>query len=208
MTDMSRAELRAEHKAALCDSAGKFVDPDDLDRHLDTAARELARVNPMVKTGVLSLVADQSDYAVPDDLLAPMGSRYGFTGLRDYRPWETNYPKDLPRLAVERDENDARVLILTQPPTAAMISVHGAEYRYRYKIKHTIADDAADTTVPEDQRDLLLQRALIAALHALAAAGIAKPVSLGASGYSAPRNGHPAAIAEQLLKDWHHRILN
>ncbi len=207
MADMSRQSLRDSLAAILCDAAAKFDDA-NLDQQLDTAARELSRVKPTVKNATLTLVAEQTDYAAPADLLAPMGSRYGFTGLRDYRPWETRYPKDLPRLAVERDENDERVLLLTPPPNADLISRHGAEYRYRYKIKHVIADDPANTTVPEDQRDLLLQRSLIAALHALAASGIAKPVSLGASGYSAPRNGHPAALAEQLLDDWHSRILN
>ena len=206
MADMSRQGLRDAFKGILCDAAAKFDDP-KLDQQLDTAARELSRVKPTVKNASLDLVADQTDYPAPSDLLQPMGSRWGFTALRDYRPWENNYPKSLPRLTAERDESDTRVLILIPPPNAEQISLHGSAYRYRYSIQHVIADLADDTTVPEDQQDLLLQRALIAALHSLAARQVTAVANLGGS-YSAPRNGHPAAIAEQLLHDWHQRILN
>jgi len=207
MSEMSRGALVQDFGEWLGPACDRFS-PSQRSAHLDTAALELSRVKPTVKNGRLTVVAEQTDYPAPADLLAPMGSRWGFASLRDYRPWESRYPQHLPALLAERDDADALVLILTPAPTAEQVAWYGSEYRYRYKIRHVIADQAADTTVPEHQRALLLQRGHQGALHALAAGQVHAPVSLGGGGYSAPRNGHPAALAEQILNDWHRRILN
>lgn len=197
---MSQADLVADLKSILNDSQDKFTDPDDFQRHLDIAARDLARVRSRTLLGELDLVAEQSEYAAPADMLQPKFPLWGTTERRSRQPWESNWPGRLPVLTLA-EVDGVLVLYLNPAPSAAQIADLGATYKYWYFAAHSIGALAADTTVRAVDRPLLLIRAAAQSLTELAHHNVAKPVQLGSSGVgSMPKNGTPSALAEGLLK--------
>ena len=193
---MRLESLRSNYIGTLNDAAQKFQEP-DLDRHLGLAARDLSRVAPLVKRGTLTLVADQDAYTAPADIVAALSPVWGVKEKQTTNPWEDTYPGRLPRLSLEAGQ-----LYLTPAPTTAQISLLGSSYAYRYSATYVIGDTDAGTNIPDRLQDALLIRAAAQAMQELAHRGITKPVALGGSGnsQSMPRNGHPAALAQDLLK--------
>lgn len=200
MSTMSRTDLVTALQAMLMDSKDRFIDPDDFDRHLDVAAADLSRVRPRVISAELTLAADQNCYAAPSDMIEPITLDWGADELRRRKPWDTNWIGPIPRLSL-LTLSGVKNIMLTPSPTANQVTRLGATAAYRYSGRYTIGDEAADTTVEEKDRPLLLLRALAEAMQDLASRGLSKPVTLGGkAGLSVPKNGAPSALAEQLLK--------
>lgn len=197
---MDLQALAADLQLMLGDCCSGFS-PRDLEQQLNTAAQDLARRKWTRKRGTLTLEADQRDYDAPSDLLAPLTPHWGETERARRDPWDSDYPKRLPTLCA-LDVAGTTKLEISPPPSAEQIADLGSEYLYTYAIRHTLADAAADTTVPEAQRGLLLLRALAEAMKTLAARGVHKPISLGAGGDNRPKNGAPASLADQFMEDF------
>lgn len=197
---MSQTDLVADLKASLHDSAEVFTAPDDADfvRFIDLGARDLGRVRRRTLVGSLTLVADVGLYAAPDDLACPKSHLWGISPLAAPRPWEKGYPGRLPDMSLG-EVAGSPALILTPPPTAVQIGVLGSEFRYYYFARHSVAVDAAATTVRQADRGLLLLRAQAEAMKEMAMRNIKKPVQLRDGLASAPKNGTPAALFQALL---------
>lgn len=199
---MSQADLVVDLKAILKDSATKFTAASDADfnRHLDIAARDLARVKRRTLLGILTLVADQPNYAAPADILVPKFSLWGSSERKTRRPWQSTWPAILPTMQLTEGASGEEIY-LDPAPTAAQIADMGADYKFWYFAVHKVGAAAADTTVKPEHRDLLLIRATAQALTELANNNVAKPVELGGRGVgSMPKNGTPAALADSLMQ--------
>lgn len=203
MPNMSKTALIADLKGMLGDAGGKFTAPADSDfaRHLDIAAFDMGRFRPRTMVGSVTLVADQANYAAPADLVRIKCSLWGLKERSDRRPWEPSWPGRLPALSLA-ESGGTREIWLDPAPTAAQISNLGSTYRFYYFAGHAVADVAANTTVRESDRSLLLIRAVVQALQELANRGVAKPVQLGDGFGSMPKNGTPGALAEVLLEQF------
>lgn len=201
---MSQADLVADLKASLQDSASVFTAANDEDfkRHLTTAALEFLRLRPRTLLGSLELIADLADYAAPADFYAIKSPLWGIAPKPRGRPWERAWPGKLPIVrAVE--VSGVRKLYLDPPPSAAQISALGSEFRYYYYAAHVIhATDGAQTTIQPGDRGLLLLRSQAEALREMALRNLKKPVALRDGLGSAPRNGTPAALYEALLDEF------
>lgn len=197
---MSKTALIADLKGMLGDAAAKFTAAADADfaRHLDAAAFDLGRFRPRTLVGSVTLVADQSNYTAPADLVRVKCSLWGLQERLQRRPWDTNWPGRLPALSLA-ESGGTRQIWLDPAPTTAQINNLGSTYRFYYFAGHAVADQAANTTVRESDRVLLLIRAVVQALQELAHRGVAKPVQLGDGFGSMPKNGTPGALAEVLL---------
>lgn len=195
---MSRADLRADLKGSLHDAGSVLADPDDFDRCLNVAADALGEALPRTLASTLSLVAGQSEYAAPADLLGFKASTWGHNGAK---PWEAHWPGRLPRVEVQDS-----ILLLTPAPTAAQIGLLGATFRFFYFAGYTVADDAANTTVPPIRRGLLLLRAQAEACRELALRNVAKPVSMRDGMSNQPRNGTPTHLFETMLREFDDRV--
>ena len=199
MSTMNRTDLVFSLQSMLMDSKDRFDDPDDFDRQLDAAAADLSRVRPRIISAELTLTADTSFYVAPSDLIAPIALDWGADELRRRLPWNTNWVGHIPRLSI-LTVSGVKNLMLTPSPTANQVTLLGATAPYRYSGRYTIGDEAADTTVEERDRPLLLLRALAEAMQDLASRGVSKPVTLGGkAGLRVPKNGAPSDLAEQLL---------
>lgn len=201
MDDMGMQALVETLRASLSDAASVLACAGDqpYERFLAHAAQDFHRVRPRRQVGVLDLQAGQSDYPVPADLVAPLAGLWGVDEAQTRRPWDEHWPGQLPRLTLLRLAED-RVLWLSPAPTAAQITVLGSDYRYIYRAAHRIAPSGEQTTIHPGDRGLLLLRAQAEALKDLAMRNMAKPVQLRDGLAGMPRNGHPAALYEQLMK--------
>ncbi len=203
---MSEADLVADLKAALNDTASVFTAAADADfkRHLTHAALDFGRARRRTLVGTLALVADQHNYPAPANILWPKFPIWGVNEKRQAKPWDKNWPGMLPQLQLV-DVAGGRELHLDPAPTAAQITAFGAEYRFYYYAGHAIGGAAADTTVQPVDRDLLLLRAAAEAMKELAYRNSKKPVQLRDGLNSAPKNSTPAALADWLMKEFERR---
>lgn len=192
---MNRTDLTTELTAALGDASSKLSS--DLDRLLDTAVRDLMRVAPRTVRGSFTVVADQDAYTAPGDIERILMTIWGKAELCGrIKPWDDNWPGKLPDLSLEDGQ-----LYLTPAPTAFQINVLGSDYEYRYVAAYTLGDTEEATNIPERLHNALIVRAVAEGMFTLAHSGINKPVALGGSGngLSMPKNGHPAALAADLM---------
>jgi len=201
---MGLIDLATELQQMLHEAGQRLtaVNKGDFQRFVRLAAADLVHVRPRTLVDSLTLVADQSEYPAPADLVqvkAP--ARWGLAERRTRKPWADNWPGRLPALrAVE--SGGATVLFLDPPPTAAQIADLGTSYSYYYIAAHTVAVDPAQTTVRAVDRDLLLVRAMVFGLLELANDGSVKPTSLGDGVGSGPKNGTPAALADAWYREF------
>jgi len=200
---MSKTDLSTDLRGMLGKSAGSFdiEGRSDLDRLLNTAALALSRDKPQNLSDSLSLVAGQSDYDAPALIIKAVYSDWGKTALKERMPWEKGFPKTFPTLNTIKTATGKKIR-LTPAPTAAQVVDFGSDYAYYYTASYKIGSKAIDTTVDESDRDLLLLRAVIAAMQDLAASHASVPVSLGKGVVSMAKTGTPAVLAASLLAQY------
>lgn len=198
---MSSADLVADLKASLHDAAGVFTAAADADfvRLLATAARDMGRHRPLIKSDTLDLVAATAAYDAPADLATLLCERWSPGNMP--KPWESTWCGPLPRQRVTGAAG-ARQIVFTPAPTAAQISVLGASFLFDYRATHTIAATATDTTISDDDRGLLLLRAQVEALREISIRNSAKPVAMRDGLSGAPKNGTASYLFESLLREY------
>lgn len=202
---MSRAELIADLATSLSDVAEIFTGDDGANfrRHLDAAAGDMGRIRPRTLLGSVTLVAGQDVYTAPADIAAFKSSLWGVA--RTVRPWDKEWTGPLPDSWLVISGN-VRELHLSPAPTSHQISILGAVYRFYYYATYSVADDAAHTTVAQEDRGLLLLRAQAEAMRELAIRNTSKPVSMRDGISGGTRNGTPTYLFEALMKEFEARI--
>lgn len=198
---MSLEGLVATLKASLQDAASVFGAAGDADfeRHIQQAALAMDQHRPYKSYGELTLVAGTGAYALPTGFGRLLRTTWGQARLQ---PWETGFSGRLPRLSVAY-VGGVKKLVLDPAPTQAHIDDAGVTLPYWYTLSHVIgATDGSQTTVPDIDRGLLILRAQAEAMKEMAFRNIQKPAQV-LDGYSnAPRNGTPAALANDLLNQF------
>jgi len=190
---MTLDELIADHRAQLGKVAARFTAADDADfvRHLRNGAGRLTAKCPRWVSGTLTLVAGQSDYAAPTDLLGVACTDWGKEHRRQV--WDDDYLGMTPyMLPIEVD--GVAMLRLVPGPTTAQLAVWGGTLTYRYLASHQITADRV--TFSDLQRPLVLLAALIEAMRDLAADTTVVQLQKGLSGL--PTAGTPAYLYEKL----------
>lgn len=198
---MSEADLVADLKASLFDSANVFTEANDaaFKRFLAQALPDMQYKRPITRLGTVQLVADTPRVEIADADFAAFKTDLWRDPARLPKPWDPNYPGPLPRVCATWD-TDAWFFVFEPAPTARQISVLGADFRYYYFARHAIGAAAADTTVNPQDRGLLLLRAQAEAMLALATRNASKPVQLRDGLSGTPRNSTPAALHETLMR--------
>lgn len=195
---MSEADVIADLKRSVGDAASPFNDPNDGDwrRFLSVALVAMQDKRPRTLLGSVQLVADQLQYTVTAADFAQYKTHVW--GARLLKPWSPCYPGPLPRVAAVHDAA-GWTIAFDPPPTAAHIAAYGAEFRFWYFGTHTLGDTP---TLATADRPLLLLRAQAEVMRELSMRNVNKPVALR-DGYSGqPRNSTPAALYDQLLREF------
>lgn len=192
---MSRADIRADLKDSLHDAASALSDPADFDRCLATALEHLAEVLPRTLAATLTLSAGVSEYAVPADYLRFKMALWGRANT--VQPWDRAHPGRLPDVCHIED-----VLVMVPAPSALQIGLLGSAYRFYYFAGYTLDEAvAANTTLPESLRGLLLLRAQAECCKELAMRNVTKPVTMREGGSQA-RTGTPGYLYKTLLDEF------
>ena len=198
---MSQADLLADLKRSLHDTAAVFNAPDDGDfkRFLTLALADMAWKRPTTQVGQVTLSSGEARYslaALPD--FCNYKTHMWDKGCNYPQPWEPGYPGALPRICAER-AGAVAYLVFDPAPSAAHIALRGSVCKFYYFANHVIGEDAADTTVAPQDRGLLLLRAQAEAMRELTMRNAGKPVQLRDGLSGAPRNSTPAALMSTLL---------
>lgn len=203
MGGMARAELVADLKASLHDSAAVFKTPldGDFERFLLASLADLQIKRPLTRLGLVRLEAGQARYPVSEPGFAAYKVHAWGDFARTVRPWEPGYPGAVPRVTALYD-GAAWCLELDPAPTAVQLAAWGADMRFWYFAEHVLGDDAADTTLTAPDRGLLLLRAQAEAMRELAIRNVSKPVQLRDGVSGSPRNSTPAALHQALLDEF------
>ncbi len=201
---MSLVDLVADFKRSLHDSGALFDAANDADfaRFLTLALPDMQAKRPVTKLGSVTLVAD-----VPRVALGVLN--VGFSAFKTYlwgdarvfRPWEPAWPGTLPRVGATFADGQWW-LVFTPAPTAKQISAHGSQFDFWYYAEHAIGTLPADTTINRQDRGLLMLRAQAEAMRELAIRNAAKPVQLRDGLSGAPRNSTPAALHQELMRQF------
>lgn len=203
---MSLSSLTADFKASVHDAAKVFEekagDPAasdvEFEKILHIAAQDLARFRPVIKKAVLSLQAGVEDYAAPADIRGLLSNRWQ-KAKTVY--WQQNNSSPMPKAELVKS-GELKFIEFYPAPTAAQLADLGAEYKYTYLAHHHIDAIAANTTVDEGDRGLLLLRAQAEFAKQLSMRGIYKPVRLRDGMTQGPRNATPAALYGQLMREF------
>lgn len=201
MSDLSLASLVADLKASLFDAASVFTGEDDADfkRFLAQALPDLQWKRPLTKLGQVTLVAGTASYVLADADFAALKMDLWRDVGKLPRPWEPGYPGALPRITAAQGAAGWE-LLFDPAPTALMLTWLSTTCRFYYFAQHAIGTAAADTTIAEADRGLLLLRAQAEAMLALAIRNAGKPVQLRDGLSGTPRNSTPAALHQVLLQ--------
>lgn len=198
---MSEADLVEDLKESLFDTAQTFEAEGNatLKRFLADSLPDMNRKRPITKLGTVTLVAGTERTAIDAADFAALKFDLWRDPAKLPKPWDPSYPGALPQVCTQRDDVGWWV-VLEPAPTAAQISVLGSDFKFYYFARHAIGADAADTTVAEEDRALLLMRAQAEAMLAVSMRNAGKPVQLRESLTGVARNSTPAALYDALLK--------
>ena len=196
------SELKERLRDSLHGSADVFEDG-DLERHIRVALNAMAlHKRPRVLTTELALVAKQSAYDAPANIIAI--DRLGWQNEFARTPWERKYPGPAPRPALLR-KADGDQIILNPPPDRQQVDALDSKATLYYRARHETSGSGASeevTTLSDADEDLLILRAQAEACRELSMRAITKPVELRGGGLSQPRNGSPAALFAALMTEW------
>lgn len=198
---MSLVDLVADLKRSLHDCAAVFnaaLDADFL-RFLEQSLPDMGWKRPVTRLGQVTLQDGVARYALaayPD--FASYKTHLWDKGSSYPAAWEPGYPGALPRVMGLRD-GAVNWLTFEPAPSAAHMAYRGSAFKFYYFANHEIGVVAADTTVPAQDRGLLLLRAQAEAMRELTLRNVAKPVQLRDGFSGTPRNSTPAALYEALL---------
>lgn len=201
---MAEADLVSDFKTSLRDCAKLFESASDADfkRLLGVAALAFGRCRPRTMVGSFELVAAMDEYdALPEDFQFFKSSLWGISPKSGLMPWDTGWPGALPDFYDVEVAGD-RKIALRPAPTAAQIAALGATYRYYYGARHVIGANAAQTTIREADRGLLILRAQAEAMRELTFRNVSKPVQIMDGVSSQPRNRTPREFMDALLREF------
>lgn len=196
---MSQADLVADLKASLLDSAKAFTAPGDADfiRHLGAAALAITPKRLRTLADSITLVADQPVYAAPMDLWRYKSTTWGMVRPQ---PWDKQWPGRLPAVS----DIDGQLWFMPAP-TARQIATLGSAFSFFYYARHSIGAAAADTTIAAADRGLLLLRAQAEAMRELAMRDSVRPTQAQSAFSGLPKTGQPAALAQWFLDEFEAR---
>lgn len=198
---MSQEDLVADLQRSLHDAAGAFNAAADGDwlRLLAVALAAMATKRPRTLLGSVMLQADVDVYPISLPDFAQYKTHQW--GSRPPMPWEPSYPGPLPRVSAA-GSGDTWQLVFDPAPTPKHLWAYGSTFRFWYFGRHSIGLDAADSTVAQADRPLLLLRAQAEAMRELSMRNINKPVQVRDGFSGQPRNSTPASLYAQLLAEF------
>ena len=204
---MSKADLVASLKASLHDAASVFVvdgaEPDvEFERFLLQALPDMQLKRAATRLGSVTITANFPRFAVGADNVGFAAFKTSLWGDNcTIRPWEPTYPGAPPRVSAAFADQQWW-LNFDPAPTSRQVSAHGSQFDFWFFAEHAIGTLAADTTINQQDRGLLILRAQVEAMRELSIRNAGKPVQLRDGFSGTPRNSTAAALYAELLRQF------
>lgn len=197
------SQVRTKFAASLLDAVKLFGETAEqqapiLDAQLQTACRSLSRVLPRVVEASLALEAGQAGYTAPADAIDFVSSR-AVDRNAEREPFDPLWMAQIPVPTLSLAGSTRRWLF-RPVPCSRFLGIFGSAYAYEYAASHLLSDTPAETTLPDEFEPLLILRAQVEAMRALAIRNAHKPVAMRDAVYSQTKNGTPAALADLFMK--------
>lgn len=199
---MTPALLITALKASLLDSASAF-DEADFVQMIATAVADYSVYCPRPSIGVLQLVADQAVYDCPADLTRLCSIEWGRDKKANIPVWDYGYPGRLPEIELIWF-GDTRKIRLRPAPSPRQIGLIGARCEYTYGVPHELSDSVC-TLSPDDLLSVQL-RAQAEAMRRLALLNVTRPLQLRDGISQSPKNGTPAFLYAELMREFTKRV--
>lgn len=194
---MQISTLTERLKNALMDSAELISGVEQ--QVIEIALADYSRYRPQKKLGTFSLMTGQMLYLAPADLMQLRTVLYG-QSQRAKNPWESGYPRSLPRLTVVEDDQDKKWLQLSHFPADSVVMSCGRDFSYTYYAARKISGDSF--SIDAQDEPLLLLRCLAEAVKYIMVHQLNKTVSVRNSIGGEAKNGTPAAVHQQLMNQF------
>lgn len=198
---MQLATLIEQLKKALMDSAELIQDIEQ--QVVEVALSDFSRYRPHTRVATFSLMTNQMLYLAPIDLIRIRTVLYG-QNQRAKQPWESGYPRNLPRLSVIEDEENQKWVQLSHYPLESVVMNCGRDVSYTYYASRKIVNGAISVDIQDEP--LLLLRCMAEAVKYIAVHQLNKTVSVRNSIGGEAKNGTPAAIHEQLMAQFERQV--
>lgn len=198
---LSLRDLTEDLKRSVHDTGDFFRAPADADWHrvLQIALQAMQVKRPRTLLGTVTLVA--GEVRVPITQTDFFAYKTHVWGTVPPRPWEPCYPGPLPRIAAVQ-EGGSWALMFDPAPSAMHLQVYGSAFKFWYFARHSLGEEAGDTTLTPADRPLLLLRAQAELMRELSMRNVNKPVQVRDGITGTPRNSTPAAMYQALLKEF------
>ncbi len=198
---MLRTTLVEQLKKALLDSAELIEGAET--QIIEMALADFSRYRPQTKLGTFLLTANQMLYPAPDNILDVKTVLYG-QSQRAQNPWESGYPRNLPRVSVITGDDDKKWLQLSHYPSHSVVMSCGRDFSYTYYASRVLTGESV--SIETQDEPLVLLRCLAEAVKYIAVHQLNKTVSVRNSIGGEAKNGTPAAIHEQLMLQFERQI--
>lgn len=191
--------------------AGKQLD-DKFEEILIASVNDYSRRRPLTGIGTLTLVAEQSVYDAPADLMSFKSHDWGRAHRKRRDPWNSPRVVAIPDVKVvpNSDQSASYQLALSPIPTTEDLCVVGNTMQYFYTKKHVVSDlDAGTngaTTIPECDLDLLLLRMQAEAMMHLSFNRVGKTSTKDPLTKMTNRSGLPGELYRQLIEEFEKRV--
>lgn len=197
--EMTLAALAETLTTTLGDARNRNADADAPTRYIRVAVADLHRVRPRLRLHTITLAAGVARYEMPTD--AVRVQRTGWhAAWQAIAPWN-RMGVTLP-VATVHTAGAARELELSPAPSAAFLALVGHIHSLHYYAQHTVGETEADTSVPLEDRALVILRAQAEAMKEIALSNSGKPGSIKGGDASMPRNSTPAAVYQELMAEF------
>ncbi|WP_164491423.1 hypothetical protein [Vibrio mediterranei] len=200
---MNVTDLTTKLQKALKDSA-ELLEGLEL-QIIEVALADLSRYRPQIKIATFTLMSNQLLYKAPVGLIRVRNVLYG-QSQRAKQPWETGYPRNLPRLSVIDDDSDTKWIQLSHFPADSVVMSCGRDFSYTYYACRKIVNETINIDVQDEP--LLLLRCMAEAVKYIAIHQLSKTVSVRNSIGGEAKNGTPAAVHEQLMTLFERQVNN
>lgn len=191
---MNRADIIEELRAIVTTDRHTWAGG-AFERALKVALNAFNVDYPCTATARLILIANKPTYLLPADLVRYLGTYWGEHPR--FKPWDEAYPGPLPRIYQQRNQL-APYLVFSPAPTCQQLAAHGDRFEYWYSIAHVLTD--SECTIPVQEYDRFITRALAALMRDLIAANVTEPVQLHHALGSIPNSATPLAAFGALMQ--------
>ena len=174
----------------------------------NTALADYQRYKPRRNVGVIDLIAGQSVYDAPADLIGFISHDWGAAHRARTDPWNQSEVVPIPDISVVDSVSGLTPysLLLGTAPTSKGIAICGTEMQIIYQKAHVISNDepgtAGATSVPAKDRDLLLLRAAAEAMLHLSTHRSARISTKDPLNGMVNRSSTPAALRQQMMDEF------